>query len=70
MATFEDLIESIPLGFCHVTSLDVAKAYLQNAVEDPSGSFTMRGARSGHCSRIKWSNSLETIGLLLEFNFT
>ena len=46
--TVDELIESVPLGFDYISSLDIAKAYLQNSVDDPAGCLTIRGPRSGH----------------------
>jgi hypothetical protein len=47
MPSMDDLIDSIPKGSLCIFTIDGAKAYLQQGVEDPEKCLTIRGPRSG-----------------------
>ena len=46
MSTMDDLIDSIPKGSLYISTIDGAKACLQQGVEDPEKCLTIRGPRS------------------------
>jgi len=47
MPTMDDLIDSIPKGSLYISTVDGAKACLQQEVEDPEKCSTITGPRSG-----------------------
>ena len=47
MPTMDDLIDSIHKGSLYISTIDGAKAYLQQGVKDPEKCLSIRGPQSG-----------------------